>query len=260
MTDKPSFILIDVETSPLLTYTWEAYESNALKILEPSKIISVAWKDLNEKEVHCRALCDYKGYEGGIIDDTKLIKDAWDILDQADVICAHNGAAFDVKKLNARFVYHGLNAPSPYKVVDTIKVAKKVFKFDANSLNSLGEYLGVGKKINNGGFDLWLRCIDGDLDAWRLMKLYNSNDVSLLERVYFKLRPFITSHPSMVALSEKTSENPACPTCMSENVQKRGFSVTRTGRKQRYQCGTCGSWSSGPFTKIKGNVLSNDDE
>ena len=260
MTDKPSLIFLDIETSPIYGLSWETYDTNILKVIEPSKIISIAWKELGEEETHCLTLPDFEGYEGGIVNDTKLVKAAWKILDDSDVVIGHNLDAFDIKRLNARFVYHHLNAPSPYKTVDTMKLAKKGFKFDSNSLNNLGEYLGLGKKVENGGFGLWLRCMDGNPKAWELMKQYNIQDVVLLEKVYLALRPFQTNHPNLNAVKDSPSDVPACPTCMSENVQKRGFSVTRTGRKQRYQCGTCGSWSSGPFTKIKGNVLSNDDE
>lgn len=31
-----------------------------------------------------------------------------------------------------------------------------------------------------------------------------------------------------------------CPECNSEKISKSGFKVTRTGRKQRYQCQNCG--------------------
>ena len=245
MTDKPSLIFLDIETSPIYGLSWETYDTNILKVIEPSKIISIAWKELHEEETHCKTLFDYPRYEGGIVDDTQLVKEAWAVLDEADIVCAHYGNAFDLKKLNSRFVYHGLNAPSAYKQIDTCKEAKKNFKFDSNSLNSLGEYLGVGKKIENGGFGLWLRCIEGDPKAWELMKQYNIQDVVLLEKVYLRLRPFMTSHPSLVNLKENPADTLACPTCASTDVQKRGFSITRTGRRQRFQCRTCGSWSSG---------------
>lgn len=246
----PKIILLDIETSPLTAYTWRAFDDNALKILEFSKIMSVAYKELNKDGVWCKSVSDYKGYKKGQINDERLVKEIWDVLDKADIVISHHGDRFDLPKLNARFVYYGLPAPAAYKSVDTKKVASKYFKFDSNSLNNLGSYLNLGEKIENGGFILWDKCIQGDPDAWQRMKEYNVQDVLLLEKVYLTMRPYINNHPNLNVLAgEVTSES--CPTCQSTSVIKRGFSVTRTGKRQRYQCSDCGSWSSGKIEYIK---------
>ena len=258
MIKDPKIYLIDIETSPILSWTWETYQTNVLKILEPSKILSVAWKQFGDIDVTVKTIADYKGYKPGVIDDKKLITEVWKVLDDADVVIAHHGDAFDIKKLNARFIYHGLNAPSKYQTIDTKKVASKYFKFDSNSLNNLGALFGIGAKVNTGGFDLWVQCIAGDPEAWAHMAEYNAQDVTLLEQIYLKLRPYITNHPNLNVITDRAGDEFACPTCMSHDVQKRGFAVTRTGKKQRYQCSSCGSWSSGPYIKSK-NVLVHDD-
>lgn len=246
---KPRIILIDIETSPLIGYCWGNYQTNVLRIMEPSKIISVAWKILGQKQVACRALPDYEGYTPHIVDDEKLIRDTWHVLDEADVVIAHHGDAFDLKKLNARFVYYGLSAPAYFKSIDTRKAAKKHFKFDSNKLDDLGMYLGEGQKEETGGFSLWLKCMAGDKQSWDKMKRYNIRDVDLLERIYLRLRPFMDNHPNLNVVSG--AKIMACGSCLSENIQKRGFSFTQAGRKQRFQCNDCGSWSSGPYEKHK---------
>lgn len=250
---------MDIETSPIVGYTWGTYDTSVLKVIEPSKILSVSWKWLNEEETYCKAICDYKGYKKGVVDDEKLIKEVWKLLDQADICIAHHGKKFDFPKLNARFIYYGLKAPSSYQVIDTRQVAASKFKFDSNSLNNLGTYLGLGNKIHNGGFSTWTECIDGNQEAWQLMKDYNVQDVILLEKVYLALRPYMTNHPSLSLISG-SSDGSNCPTCQSTSVMRRGFSYTRTGRKQRYQCSDCGSWSSGPFEKVKTSSLLFSDE
>jgi DNA polymerase elongation subunit (family B) len=257
---KARVVLLDIETSPLTAYTWKAFDDNALKILEFSKIMSVSWKELHSDEVLCKALPDYRGYKDGTLNDERLVKEIWKVLDDADVVIAHHGDRFDLPKLNARFVYYGLTAPSTYKSIDTKKVASRYFKFDSNSLNNLGAYLNLGAKVENGGFSLWDKCIQGDKDAWERMKNYNTQDVLLLEKVYLTLRPFMENHPNLGLLSGSEA-NDSCPTCQSTDVIKRGFSVTRTGRKQRYQCQECGSWSSGKFEKsnLKSLLVGDDD-
>lgn len=252
--EKCRVVLLDIETSPLTAYTWRAFDDNALKILEFSKVMSVSYKDLHADEVYCKTLPDYKGYKKGQLNDEKLVREIWEVLNDADVVIAHHGDRFDLPKLNARFVYYGLTAPSAYKSIDTKKVASRYFKFDSNSLNNLGAYLNLGAKVENGGFSLWDKCIQGDREAWERMREYNVQDVLLLEKVYLTLRPFMENHPNLGLLSGSEAES-TCPTCQSTDVIKRGFSVTRTGRKQRLQCNSCGSWSSGKFEKTKSNLL-----
>ena len=249
MVDKtPKLVLLDIETSPIVGYTWTTFDASVLKILDSSKIISVSWKELHSEETHVKCIADYKGYKKGVVDDKALVTEIWEVLDEADVVIGHHSDAFDLKRLNARFVYHGLGAPSAYTTVDTCTSAKKYFKFDSNSLNNLGLYLGVGEKVSNGGIGLWFKCLEGDKKAWELMKQYNKQDVVLLEQVYLKLRPFMSNHPNLNLVVGGDSVS-SCGTCLSMNVQKRGFSVTKTGKKQRLQCGDCGSWSSGPFVR-----------
>lgn len=247
----PNIVLLDVETSPQIGYSWTSYDTNILGVIEPVKVICAAWKQLGDKKVYVRALPDYKGYKGGIVDDKQLTQELWQLLDEADIIAAHNGDSFDCKVLNARFVAHGLNAPSDYKTIDTLKSAKKYFKFNNNSLNELGQYLGEGRKAPTGGFETWTRCMAGDMSAWEQMKKYNVQDIHLLERVYLRLRPFIGNHPNLniIAPPKVKQSEFACQSCQSTKTAKRGFSVTKMGRYQRYACNSCGSWSSGPYER-----------
>lgn len=245
----PKVLLLDIETSPLTGYAWGFYEQNILKILEHCKIMSIGFKWLGDKQTTVVALPDFKGYKGGIIDDKLLVEYIWDLLDEADVVIAHHGDSFDIKKINARFAYYRLGAPSFYKTVDTRKVAARYFRFDSNKLNELGRYLGLGQKVKHEGFSMWEDCINGDPKAWAKMKAYNKGDVELLAAVYLTIRPFMTDHPNLNVIAKAGHSECTCPVCLSTNVSKRGFAITRTGRKQRFQCGDCGTWSTGPFTK-----------
>lgn len=229
------------------------YDTNVLGVIQPVSIICASWKWLDETDIHARALTDYKGYKGGVVDDTKLVKELWGVLDAADVVVAHNGDSFDIKIMNTRFVAAGLNAPSHYKTIDTLKVARKYFRFSANKLDSLGEYLGVGRKAPTGGFETWIKCMAGDKEAWETMVKYNVHDIELLEKVYLKLRPYMQNHPVLAQFDPKpvVSGKFPCGTCESTNTNRRGFMTTKAGRYQRYQCLDCGSWSSGPYEKVK---------
>jgi uncharacterized protein YprB with RNaseH-like and TPR domain len=211
----------------------------------PGTCFLCAWKWLGQDVVNVRGLCDYPLYSTDKSNDKSLLVDLWDVFNDADIVIAHNGDAFDIKKSNARFVIHDMPQPSPYKTVDTLKIARKHFKFESNKLNDLGSYLQVGNKTTHTGWSLWKGCMDGDLDAWEKMKEYNAQDVLLLESIYLKLRPWSTSHPDLNLYSHAE----ACPTCQSQKVQRRGFSYAKTQVRQRFHCQDCGSWFSGKIVK-----------
>lgn len=236
----PKILLLDIETAPIQGLSWGIFETNLIHVIEPTFILCFAYKWLDKVSVHTKALCDYPGYNKDRKNDKALMQSLWDLLDEADIVVAHNGDAFDVKKTNARFVVHGLHPPSPFKTVDTLKIARSNFKFDSNKLDNIGRYLEVGRKLPNTGKDLWLGCMSGDAKAWRTMRRYNAQDVRLLERVYQKLKPWAKSHPILTAYSPRASV--ACPTCLSETVHRRGWRVARFKKYPRWQCQNCGHW------------------
>ncbi len=128
---KPSIILLDIETAPSLGYVWGIWEQNVISVKEEWFILSFATKVLGVGKPVIYALPDYKHYKRNHYDDEALVKELWKILDEADVVIAHNGDRFDIKKSNARFIYHGLKPPSPYKTIDTLKIARKHFNFNS---------------------------------------------------------------------------------------------------------------------------------
>lgn len=242
---KPRILLYDIETQANLAYVWQKYETNIIAYHRHWFMLSFAYKWLGEDKTHVKALPDYPEYKKNMHDDKRLVSDLWKLFDEADVVIAHNGRQFDIKKTNARFIKHQMPPPSPYKIIDTREVAKSYFKFDSNSLDDLGDYLGVGRKIKIvGGFQLWIDCEKGDPTAWNNMKKYNKQDVALLERVYNAMLPYMSNHPNIALMSGNTV---ACPNCGSFKVTKQGFKYTRVTKSQQYKCQSCGSWHSAPL-------------
>jgi uncharacterized protein YprB with RNaseH-like and TPR domain len=237
-------LLIDIETSPSLGWVWSKWETNVIDFEQDWYILSFGYKWLGEKKVTVFGLDDFNGYKKDPENDKNLINMLWTLLDEADVIIAHNGDRFDIPKINTRFLTHKLNPPSPYKTIDTLKIARSVFKFDSNKLDDLGRYLSIGRKLPHTGFHLWKGCMSGDKASWKLMKKYNSNDVELLEKVYYIMRSWAKNHP---AINQGLSE--CCPKCQSQKVQRRGFDYTLQRKKQRYVCTDCHGWFQGPATK-----------
>lgn len=240
MKAKSKILIYDIETAPNLSYVWGQYEQNVIEHDRQWYMLCWAAKWLGEKKVYTSSLPDYKLYKKDPENDKEVVLALWKMLNEADVVIAHNGVSFDNKKTNARLIAHDIKPPSPYKTVDTRLVAKRYFKFNSNRLDDLGDYLGVGRKIQTGGFELWKGCMEGDKKSWKKMLKYNRQDVKLLEEVYLKLRPWITSHPNRALLDEKVK---SCPNCASTKLQRRGYMTTRVSKFQRWCCTNCGAWS-----------------
>lgn len=240
-------LIYDIESSPNLGYSWGKYEQNVLGFVRETYMLCYAYKWYGEQETHVVALPDFPSYKKSKTDDKALVKSLWDLFNLADVIIAHNGDKFDIKYTNGRFLVHGLTPPTTYKTIDTLKVARNRFKLNSNSLNDLGALLKLGKKVETGGFDLWLGCMAGEKEAWEKMKEYNKQDVDLLELVYEKLRPWVKNHPNLVF----NSDRPACPYCQNETMWKLGTEAF--GTRQRWRCKQCGGNVHTTITgKIKG--------
>lgn len=243
-TTKPKILLLDLETSPLLSYTWETYETDVVKVVEDWYLLCFGYKWLGEKSVHVESL------KHGRKSEKELVKKLWNIFNEADIIVAHNLVNFDWKKSNAKFIEYGLTPPRPAKRIDTLKEARKYFKFTSSRLDALGELLEVGRKVKHPGFEMWEGFMAGDKKYIKLMEKYNKGDVVLLEKVYLKLRPWM-KHPNLNVLTLEDG----CPNCGSLQMQNRGFSITSRGRRRRVQCQSCGAWASGELEEHRALIF-----
>jgi len=237
---KPAILFLDIETAPSLGWVWGKWQQDVVSFASRWYLLSFSAKWQGGR-LTTLALPDFPKYTPGSENDLPLVKRAWDLLNEADIVVAHNGDDFDVRKLQARFTFWNLPPPSPFRTVDTKKVAKKYFNFESNSLNDIAQQMGFGEKAETGGFKLWEDCMKGSPAAWKRMKKYNARDVVLLEKVYNRFLPWMGSHPSWGAFKSGV----VCPKCGSTDLQSRGTYLTNVSRFRRWQCQACGGWARG---------------
>jgi hypothetical protein len=240
-------LLLDIESSPNVAHVWGLWQQNVgiNQLMESSYVLCWAAKWLGEDEIIFDSVHQSK--------PKKMLKGIYDLLNAADAVIHYNGTKFDIPTLNKEFLLHNYAPPSPYKQIDLLRVARSQFRFPSNKLDYVAQRLGLGKKQEHEGHDLWVKCMNGDKDAWKRMESYNIQDVVLLESLYSRLLPWIKHHPNHNLFTDNT----VCPTCAGTRLQKRGTAVSSTGRYQRYQCSSCGSWSQGtkatkPSVEMKG--------
>ena len=183
--------------------------------------------------------------------DYRLLVGLHELLSTVDIVIAQNGKAFDMKKINARFIERGLPALPPIKVIDTLLIAKDVARFTSNKLEWLSKHLTDTPKYEHGefpGMALWTECLKGNKRAWAEMKKYNCIDVPATEELYLKLRPYMQGHPNVAAYYD--DDHTRCPRCASVNVRPLDKpALTQTGQYTRYQCGDCGGFARSRYTQ-----------
>jgi DNA polymerase elongation subunit (family B) len=212
------------------------------QIEKDSHLLAFAAKWLGESEI----IYSDQSHVRNIENDKKLCLRIWKLFNEADIVVAQNGDAFDIPIIRARMIKAGIKPPSQFRTVDTLKVARKTFRFTSAKLEYLSRFLGcrVKKSLHKRfpGFSLWTAVLKGNRLAWAEMRRYNLDDIRSLEEVYNKLLPWIEGHPNVGMY--RVTNNPQCPKCGGK-TQSRGIYLTNFGKYQRYQCTKCGGWSRG---------------
>jgi hypothetical protein len=229
-------LFLDIETSPNVAFVWGIWNENIPidRLIDAGYVLCWSAKWLGDRTI----MFDSVHHSGS----ERMLEGIHKLLDEADVVVHYNGSKFDIPTLNKEFLQHGITPPSPYKQVDLLKTARRQFRFTSNKLDYVAQFLGLEGKKEHEGFQLWVKCMDGDEKAWRSMERYNKQDVRLLEQVYKKFLPWIKNHPN-AGLFTEDKERPTCPVCGGHKLHSRGYSYTSTAVYQRFQCISCGAWS-----------------
>lgn len=209
-------------------------------IERPAWIPCASWKMLGSQKVSSVCvLDDPKRFKKNYADDFIVVKALNELMHDVDVIVGHNGDNFDWKKLMARSVIHGLPPPPRPQFVDTLKVARSCFGFDANDLRFLARVLKVNG--TKGEAPKWDLVATGDVDEIKYCAKYNKQDTRILEPIYLKLRSYMKKHPKMTDFHHFPVY--VCPTCASPDLMCGGTrSSKKDGKYQRYQCKECLTW------------------
>jgi len=236
----PRVLFIDIETAPIVAYVWSNWQTNVIATKEDWYVLSVQHKYQHESAVHFERKTKAKG------NDKSVVKHAWNLLDDADVVVAHNGDRFDLPKLNARFLYYGFGLPSPFIPIDTKKEFKRHTGLASYSLKEIARYYELETKLSNSGFDLWLGCMANEEWAWIEMEEYGNQDIVVLEAVFDKIQPAM-NFPGRAGNRFNAQQwygAYTCTNCGSKDTKVRKEYRTKAGKKRAVQCQECQGWST----------------
>ena len=255
----PKIVHADVETSLMLVYTFGTFKQNISldAIVQDWNMLSFAakWHD-----VPCVLYQDLSDQRNPV-NDKRLCTSLHRILREADVVVAHNGKRFDMRKIRARMAHNRMSPIPNVRVIDTLVESRKQFGFTSHKLIYLTEKFGPeGERKNEHmkfpGIKLWLECQKGNPEAWAEMKAYNVPDVTSMEGMYKELRGWYQGAQNLAVFVPVLLEGKVCPNCASSDVKmERGrYVYTQVSIFQRYRCNSCGGYARG-----RTQVRSRDD-
>ena len=241
---QPKIIFFDIETMPNLREALKFFPKlddwpgNSMKA-HVNSVLCIGWKELGKKKVNVIKAWDGPNWGKDVNDDKYVVDEFRKVIESADAICTHNGTSFDVPFVQTRLLVHNLPPIDPkIKHIDTRHLGKKI-RGISNKLDDLAQLLGLGRKMDHEGWDLWVKCWDRDQKSLDKMAKYCAQDVRVLEELYLKLRRFagnkIPNHNIW------SLEKMRCPTCGSLNVQKNGSRSNQTMVYHRIICNVCGT-------------------
>lgn len=243
----PRIIIFDLETCP----NWEealevwpqlsSYPGQTLKG-QVQSILCFGWKILGSDEAEVKCAWEFPGFAQSVNDDRELVAYAREILSSADAIITQNGRRFDVPVLQTRLLKHEMELLDPKILhIDTKTASRGKLSFSSNSLNNLGRFLLDEMKMDHEGWSMWVKIVKHrDPEAMQIMKRYCEQDVRLLEKLYKKLRPYLTQIPNHNLFSPLKEKS--CPRCGSSRLRSEGKRHTLTRSYRRYICQDCRSY------------------
>jgi hypothetical protein len=236
--DSARILLLDIESAPMEVYVWQLFKNNYISpdnVIKDWSILTWSAKWLFEPEIISRKVT---GSDAVDRDDISILNDLWLLLDEANIVIAHNGKRFDVRKINARFALNDLTPPLPYRVIDTLQVARQNFAFSSFKLDYINKLFGLTQK-GHPGWDIWKRAVKGEEEALEEMRAYCDNDVAILEELYLQIRPWVKGHPNVGLYID--TETSACTNCGNTKLKWGGSYYTPAGRYSAFRCQKCGA-------------------
>ena len=230
-------LYFDIETTLAKSYHWGQWQQNlsVKQQIQESHMLSHAWA-WGDGEVFSSVLTPEEVLNQ---DDERIVYEIWSLLDNCDVVVAHNGKRFDVKKVNGYFLKYGLPKPSSYKVIDTLEIAKKHFNLPFKSLEYLAKFLNVELKQDSGGIQTWIDCDRGDPEALATMEFYNRGDVVTLREIHNKLKGWDNNGVNIALYND--NHDALCTHCGGDDISviTDKFAYTPNRKYQVYRCNSC---------------------
>lgn len=247
------WLLLDTEWSYAIYYGFPSKHPQympAKNIKYRQFCVNASWKWEHDVSVHnTSVLDDPSEFERDFRNDRICALSIHTVMNEADVIVCHN-ADFDIKMLNVIFVFHGLDPIPEKKVICTLKMARKYFRFAGNGLDDLLKFFGYDGKEDKPD---WVKLTEGDPDEIRKSIFYCDGDTRGLDKILFILKPYMIKDLPKPRIKDISNDAAhfggivCCDACQSKRLRNRGIGGNSCKEFLRITCLECGH-------PMKGNV------
>lgn len=230
-------LFFDIEVSPNIGFFWQPGHKISLgyeNIIKERAIICICYKWAGSDKVYSLQWDKNQ-------DDKEMLAKFVKVANLSDEMVGHNGDNFDLKWIRTRCLFHDIDMMPNYTTIDTLKEARKGFRFNSNRLDYISKFIGLEGKIKTE-FNLWkLITLNNDKKSLKYMVEYCKNDVTELEKVYDRLHKYIKPKTSIAQYRCD------CPNCGSEKTKIQKSRVSAAGvRLKQIQCQDCGKYFTTP--------------
>ena len=242
----PKILLLDIEVS---TGTYSLYSTGKQvvgwkSVKERGYMLGWAAKWLFDNKIHSAFI---NPSEAKRRDDKRISIELHKLMRDADLVIAHNGDKYDIRKINWFFALHNLEPNNRYQSIDTYKKAKQLWGAESCSLGYLLQSFGYNGKGHLHADD-WDAVMAGDKQAIKYAEQYCRDDVYGLEDLYLKLRGWMRTHPNMSIYYEMyqplKKDEKYCPRCLETIYEAKWTKQYRTPSGTVYKscnCPHCGA-------------------
>lgn len=236
--EQKNVLTLDIERLPG-RFAADFWDLNAFKgrrispdmVTEWPRTVCIAWRFYGTKRTEFASEWD-DGPE-------QMLTRAWEAYDRADIIYGHNVDRFDTKHLNTAWRDLGLPPPRPFKIVDTLKEARKTFGDESKQLVALTQRLGIDTKTDKYNVQMARDAVAGNKAAQRRLKSYNVGDIAASEALVDRLRGWIPSHPHNI--NGAIDDRPTCNQCWGDNLEANGTTLAVQIVYRLWRCKDCGA-------------------
>ena len=237
-------LIYDLETSRVLADVWWAHKQYVShdQLMEEPRIITVAWKWLDEDKVYTDRWDDVRaeniaGYDvSGWGCDKGLTERFAKVYNEADMVVGVNNDNFDNRMLNQRCLVHRVSVNRFVKSFDIQKAHKRVFRTPSYSMKYQAKRMNITQKLGHEGLAMWRKAqYHGDpkvrKEAIDGMETYNIGDIITTQEMYLESLPYVDHKFPFGPFSG----NPkwSCPTCgNTESLELVNHTTTKAGTVQ----------------------------
>lgn len=235
---KTRVTYFDTERAPLLGWFWELGEQRIHygQIVQHDFFTSCQWQ-YDDGKVQEYSLLDNPNFDKDPMNDLVVVKKMREIMENTDVLVAHNGRRFDWPKFKAKMIYHRLKPVRKPHIFDTLTEAR-TSSFVSNKLGNLAKLLKTIEKLDNPtdfGKLVFGSIKERRAEIKKSVK-YGLGDIPALKEIFYVLHPYSENRINIKTLSEPCS----CPRCKSDNIGTRGESKLLSGMvRTQYICLSC---------------------